>query len=195
MSSDRAGTCPTVVAMAAFATPAWDVFRVMTVCTGNICRSPMAEIVLRARFTAAGLADRVAIDSTGISSEEEGNPIDRRARLALRARGYAVDDSHRARRVHPADVSARDLVLAMTSQHARALRRLRSGAPDIDDDVVRMYRSFDPAAPVVRSGDPEHVLDVADPWYGGPADFEYCLTEVEAAADPIVAYVRDLLDQ
>ncbi|MGO1333580.1 MAG: low molecular weight protein-tyrosine-phosphatase, partial [Cellulosimicrobium funkei] len=99
-------------------------YRVMTVCTGNICRSPMAEVVLRDRFEAAGLGDRVVVDSTGISDEERGNPIDRRARAVLAEHGYVVDGTHRARQVRAGDLAARDLVLAMTAQHARALRRL-----------------------------------------------------------------------
>jgi len=155
-------------------------YRVMTVCTGNICRSPMAEIVLRDRFEAAGLD--VDVDSSGVSDEEHGNPIDRRARDVLVAHGYVSDGSHRARQVRASDLSSRDLVLAMTSQHARALRRIDPAA-----NVV-MYRSFDPDAP---DDGPEHLLDVDDPWYGGPENFETCLAEIEAAADGVVAYVRD----
>jgi protein-tyrosine phosphatase len=167
-----------------------DPYRVMTVCTGNICRSPMAEVVLRARFAEAGLADRVVVDSTGISDEERGNPIDRRARTALAARGYEVP-GHAARQTSGADLREHDLVLAMTSSHARALRRLGG---DVAGDRVRMYRSFDPAAPQVPEGGPERLLDVDDPWYGGAADFEHCLDEVEAAADGVVAHVRAVLD-
>ena len=146
-------------------------YSVMVVCTGNICRSPMAEIVLRERFAAAGLADQVVVDSTGMSDEERGNPVDRRARSVLVAGGYPAGDGHRARQVRPDD--QRDLVLAMTNAHARALRDL--------DPVL--FRSFDPDA----SGD----LDVADPWYGGPRDFEVCLAQIEAAADGIVDHVRN----
>lgn len=77
----------------------------MMVCTGNICRSPMAEDVLRARLREQSLDDRVVVDSTGISSEEHGNPIDRRAglRRQLTRRGYVGHDvdAHRARRVRP----------------------------------------------------------------------------------------------
>ncbi|WP_265522406.1 low molecular weight protein-tyrosine-phosphatase [Oerskovia flava] len=168
-----------------------DQFRVMTVCTGNICRSPMAEVVLRERFEAAGLGDRVVVDSTGISGEEHGNPIDPRARAVLAEHGHVVDGTHRARQVRPSDVVSHDLVLAMTSQHARALRRLTDGTPEgVPNGRVRMYRSFDPAAPTVAPGSPEHVLDIADPWYGGPEDFEVCLAEVEAAADGVVEHVR-----
>jgi protein-tyrosine phosphatase len=162
-------------------------YRVMTVCTGNICRSPMAEVVLRARFGSAGLGDLVVVDSAGISNEEHGNPIDPRAWTALAARGYDVP-RRAARQVRATDLPARDLVLVMTSAHARALRRLARDA-DATGRVV-MYRAFDPAAPRVPEGGPEHLLDVDDPWYGGPDQFESCLDEIEAAADGIVAHVR-----
>lgn len=161
------------------------VLRLMIVCTGNICRSPMAEVVLRDRLEAAGLADRVSVDSTGISDEERGNPIDRRARRALEARGYDVP--HRsARQVTAVDLASHDLVLAMTASHARALRALAREDAGLAARV-RMYRSFDPAAPV---GGAEHLLDVDDPWYGDQDGFEVTMDEVEAAADAIVDHVR-----
>lgn len=166
-------------------------YRVMTVCTGNICRSPMAEVVLRDRFEAAGLGDRVAVDSTGISAEEHGNPIDRRAARVLDRHGYDTAGAHRARPVEASELPERDLLLPMTAVHARALRRL--AGPELEDRV-RMYRSFDPAAPVLRPGDPEHRLDIDDPWFGGDTDFEDCLAQVEAAADGVVAHVRAALD-
>lgn len=158
-------------------------YRVMTVCTGNICRSPMAEVVLRDRFEAAGLGDAVVVDSSGVS-DEDGNPVDRRARAVLAEHGYPTGDGHRARRVTRDDVGSRDLILAMTTRHAQVLRSLAGSAQA--DPTIRMYRSFDPAA----DGAPEHQLDVADPWYGGPEDFEVCLTEIEAAADGVVDFVR-----
>lgn len=160
-------------------------YRVMTVCTGNICRSPMAQVVLAERFRAAGLGDVVVVDSTGISDEEHGNGIDRRAARVLAAHGYPVPQ-HAARRVRRGELGERDLVLAMTASHARALRAM---APD-DADRVRMLRSFDPEAPV---GGPEHRLDVDDPWYGDEAGFEVTLEEVEAAADGVVEHVRAAL--
>lgn len=168
-------------------------YRVMTVCTGNICRSPMAEVVLRDRFEAAGLGDRVVVDSTGVSDEEHGNPVDPRARRELAAHGYPTGDGHRARQVTPADLTARDLVLPMTAQHARRLRRLADGSPGAE---IRMFRTFDPDAP--RLGDPashdDPRLDVDDPWYGAQDGFATTLAEVEAAADGIVEHVRAALD-
>ncbi|WP_129339384.1 low molecular weight protein-tyrosine-phosphatase [Cellulomonas endophytica] len=162
----------------------------MTVCTGNICRSPIAEVVLRERLRAAGLADRVVVDSSGTSDEEHGNPVDPRARRVLAAHGYPTGEGHRAHRVRPDEVAGRDLLLAATSSHARALRRIaeRAGA---DDARVRLLRSFDPAAPRVVAGDAaESRLDIADPWYGDESDFRTTLAEVEAAADGVVEHVR-----
>ena len=78
----------------------------------------------------------------------------------------------------------------MTANHARALRRL---ARADDDGRIRMYRSFDPQAPVVGPGESEQMLDVDDPWYGDIEDFEHCLTEIEAAADGVVELVRSQL--
>ena len=161
-------------------------YRVMTVCTGNICRSPMAEIVLRSRFAAAGLADEVVVDSTGVSDEEHGNPIDERARRVLVAHGYDGGAGHHARQVEAAQLRERDLVLPMTALHARALRRMDPDAP------VVMLRRFDPAAPQVGPGD-ERRLDIDDPWWGGPLEFEHCLAQIEAAADGVVAHVRRAL--
>ena len=163
-------------------------YRVMTVCTGNICRSPMAEVVLRDRFEHAGLGDVVVVDSTGISDEEHGRPLDRRAERVLTAHGYAAP-LHRARQVTPADLASRDLVLAMTQAHARALRGLVHGDGSLTAHI-RMFRSFDPGAP---SGGPEHLLDVDDPWYGDQEGFEVTLAEVEAVADGIVEHVRSEL--
>jgi protein-tyrosine phosphatase len=164
-------------------------YRVMTVCTGNICRSPMAEVVLRDRFEAAGLGDRVVVDSGGTSSEELGNPIDPRAAQVLREAGYPVP-RRTAHQVSARDIAERDLLLPMTAQHAR---RLRTQAPtDADAEKVRMWRSFDPAAPSLDTVD-ESALDVEDPWYGGHDDFLATLEQVEAAADAIVDHVRERL--
>jgi protein-tyrosine phosphatase len=168
-------------------------YRVMTVCTGNICRSPMAEVVLRDRFEAAGLGEQVVVDSSGISDEETGNPIDPRAAEVLDEAGYAVP-RHAAHRVTRPEIAGRDLLLPMTARHARALRAL---APDAGAAArIRMFRSFDPAAPEPSGADATadaERLDVEDPWYGEREDFLSVLQQVEAAADGIVAYVRDEL--
>ena len=160
-------------------------YRVMTVCTGNICRSPMAQVVLADRFERAGLGHVVEVDSTGISDEEHGRPIDRRAQRVLAAHGYGVP-AHAARRISRDDLAAHDLLLPMTASHAAALRAL-AGGQDHVADRVRLLRTFDPAAP---TGGPDHLLDVDDPWYGDQAGFEVTLAEIEAAADGVVEHVR-----
>ena len=176
-------------------------FRVMTVFTGNICRSPMAEVVLRDRLRAAGLGpDVVVVDSTGVTDYEAGNPMDPRAARVLQTAGYDDDAlaGHVARHALREDVAAADLVLAMTSEHAQALRHLLG---DPQAPAVRMYRSFDPAAPAVAAAGPsgapagvdEHLLDVEDPWFGTYESFVTCLAEVEAAADGVVEHVRAAL--
>lgn len=159
-------------------------FRILTVCWGNICRSPMAEFALREAFEEAGLGDAVHVSSAGTSAEELGNAMDRRAIAALTRNG--VQDTgfraHRARRF-TADWFARfDLILAADYVHERILREL---APTAADQArVRLLRSFDPEA--VAAGD----LGMADPWYGGEADFDLTFAQVAAAISGVVDYVR-----
>jgi protein-tyrosine phosphatase len=154
-------------------------YRVCFVCTGNICRSPMAESVFRARVAEAGLDGRVEVDSAGTGGWHEGDGADPRTVSVLEESGYESD--HRARRFEPSWFSRLDLVVALDSGHLRALRRL---APTPEYAArVRLLRSYDPAA-----GDD---LDVPDPYYGGLDGFEECLEMVEAASEGLLAAVRE----
>ncbi|MEU2748726.1 low molecular weight protein-tyrosine-phosphatase [Streptomyces collinus] len=153
-------------------------YRVCFVCTGNICRSPMAEIVFRARVAEAGLDELVEVDSAGTGGWHEGDGADPRTVAVLEDNGYA--GGHTARQFQPSWFSRLDLVIALDSGHLGALRRL---APtEQDARKVRLLRSYDPAA-----GDD---LDVPDPYYGGTNDFEECLEMVEAASTGLLAAVR-----
>ncbi len=158
-------------------------YRITVVCTGNICRSPMAEFLLRERFEQAGLGDRVAIDSAGTTAWEEGNPADPRTLAALTEKGHGGDYSrHRARVFDKRWFPDIDLVLAADHGHYTVLRRL---APtDEDKDKIRMIRAFDPAG---LKGD---ALSIDDPWYGDEAAFDQTYEEISAAADGIVEFVR-----
>ncbi|MFI2431678.1 low molecular weight protein-tyrosine-phosphatase [Streptomyces sp. NPDC018693] len=154
-------------------------YRVCFVCTGNICRSPMAESVFRARVTEAGLDDLIEVDSAGTDGWHEGDGADPRTVSVLEEHGYAAH--HTARQFKPSWFARLDLVIALDSGHLRALRRL---APTEEDArKVRLLRSYDPA-----SGDD---VDVPDPYYGGMDGFEECLEMVEAAGTGLLAAVRD----
>lgn len=161
-------------------------YRITVVCTGNICRSPMAEFVLRERFEEAGLSDQVVIDSAGTTSWEEGNPADPRTITALERHGHTGDySSHRARVFDRRSFADVDLVLAADHEHYSVLRRL-AGVPEAQSKI-RMIRSFDPAQP---KGD---ALAIDDPWYGDDASFDRTYAEVVAAADGVVDFVRERL--
>ncbi|MGV1007930.1 MAG: low molecular weight protein-tyrosine-phosphatase [Dermatophilaceae bacterium] len=154
-------------------------FRITVVCTGNICRSPMAEIVLRRLLDEARVGG-VVVTSGGTGSWHIGDGADARALRILRQHGYD-GSGHRARQFDVSWFAQNDLILAADVGHQRALRRL---APDPDAvQKVRLLRSFDPDA--VAAG----TTDVDDPWYGTAEDFEQCFREVETACRGVAAYV------
>lgn len=164
-------------------------YTVMTVCTGNICRSPMAEIILRAEFERRGLADKVNVESSGVSDEEYGNPIDRRAVKVLKERGYELPAHHFAHRITRDEIERTDLFLPMTASHMRALLRQ---LPQAKRGEVHMYRSFDPNLPKPAAGR-EDSIDLVDPWYGGPREFEVAIDQIEEVAPYIVDWVEQQL--
>ncbi len=161
-------------------------YSIVAVCTGNICRSPMAELALRRAVETAGLAELVRIDSAGVSDEELGNPVDPRADELLRREGLDAS-RHAARVFDPVRFDDRDLVLALDVGH---WRRLRALAPDGTAAAkVRLLREFDPA---VAHLEPEE-LGIYDPWYGGPEDFETTYAMIAAAVPGVVrAVAREL---
>ncbi|MEU3530658.1 low molecular weight protein-tyrosine-phosphatase [Streptomyces murinus] len=167
-------------------------YRVCFVCTGNICRSPMAEYVFRARVAEAGLADRVEIDSAGTGGWHEGEAADPRTVTVLRDGGYDCD--HIARRFQPSWFARRDLVIALDAGHLRDLRRL---APTEDDArKVRLLRAYARRSTGVLAPDDslDGDLDVPDPYYGGPDGFAACLEMVEEASTGLLAAVREHLE-
>jgi protein-tyrosine phosphatase len=151
-------------------------YRVAVVCLGNICRSPMAHVVLEDLVRRAGLDDRVEVVSAGTGGWHVGNPMDRRAAAALTAHGYDASQ-HRARQFGRSWIEDCDLVLAMDStNHADVLEH----AHDPDEwERVRMFRDFDPRA---SEGD----RDVPDPYYGRDDGFQHVLAMVTRSAKVLV---------
>jgi protein-tyrosine phosphatase len=160
-SSDADGTC----------------VHVCFVCTGNICRSPMAEIVFTEALRREDLADRVRVSSAGTGDWHVGGPADPRSAETLRRAGY--DCTHVAAQISAQHLSA-DLVVALDSGHLAALRRLVA-----QPDRVVLLRSFDPGA--------DGNLDVPDPYFGGDHGFDEVLGMVHAAVPGLLAWVRSRL--
>ncbi|MBN7794087.1 low molecular weight protein-tyrosine-phosphatase [Microbacterium esteraromaticum] len=146
-----------------------DPFRVIFVCTGNICRSPMAEVVLRALSARHGLGSRVVSTSAGTGDWHVGERADERTIEALTRRGF--DGSlHRARQFAAATFAENDLIVALDRTHERILRAW--ARTEDDEGKVTLLRTFDPHA---------SSMDVPDPYYAGPEMFDSVLAMIETA--------------
>lgn len=150
------------------------------VCTGNICRSPMAEKMFAQQIRDRGLAEAVRINSAGTSPWHVGKGADHRATRVLRAHGYPTD--HCAAQVDAGHLGA-DLVVALGRDHLQLLQQL-----GVDAGRLRMLRSFDSSCGT-------YALDVADPYYGDQADFEEVFAVIEAALPGLHDWVDERLAQ
>jgi protein-tyrosine phosphatase len=167
-------------------------FRVLTVCTGNMCRSPAAAVILRQGLIQEGLADRIEVGSAGTSWDSEGMPMDDRTVKALVSAGFEEPFDHTARTVHQSELVEWDLVLAMTAEHAATMRRkvdeIPEGQPRPD---VLLWRQFDPVVPANAR---EEDMAVPDPWYEGQKAFDRTVLGMIRAMPSLVLYLRVQLD-
>ena len=147
-------------------------YRIALVCLGNICRSPMAHVVLEQQLADAGLADAVEVESSGTGGWHEGHPMDERAAATLTRADYDPT-RHRARTFDASWHDYHDLVLAMDRDNL--------GAVGGRDDRTRLFRDLDPVDP----GE-----EVPDPYYGGGEGFEEVLHMVERTSASLVTVLR-----
>jgi protein-tyrosine phosphatase len=156
--------------------------RVLMVCMGNLCRSPMAEAVLRAKLVQAGLDRAVAVDSAGTLGAFRGSPPDPRAVARAAARGYRLD-AISSRPLADADFERFDLLLAMDRDN---LERLRERGPAERQDRLQLLLPF-----AAQAGGKELPADeVPDPYYGPPAAFDAALDLIEPACDGLLQHLR-----
>jgi protein-tyrosine phosphatase len=150
--------------------------RILFVCTGNICRSPTAEVVFRTRAERAGLGDRVSVASAGTGDWHAGMPPDGRAIAHAAKRGYDLANV-RARKVGEEDFERFEWVLAMDQGNLRDLRALR---PASFAGRLGLFLDFVPHL---------GLRDVPDPYYGAALHFERVLDLVEQASDGFLKYL------
>ena len=147
------------------------VFRICFVCTGNICRSPMAEAIFRSLIARHGFERTLAVSSAATGDWHVGERADERTLAALEARGYD-GTAHRARQFDPAEFAAVDLVIAFDRGQERILRQWAT--TDHDRGKGQLLMSFDP-----ESHGP---VDVPDPYYSDAALFDSVLAMIERAS-------------
>ena len=157
-------------------------FRVCFVCSGNICRSPMAEVVFRDLAEKAGIGDRVVSSSAGTGDWHVGEPADRRAIMALHRRGYD-GATHRARQFEPEWFDEQDLVVALDHSHRRILDHWAGTSEN--RAKIAMLMDFAPHGGASR--------DVPDPYYSDDAMFDTVLDLIERACAGLVRQLEPAL--
>ncbi len=150
-----------------------DMIKVLFVCHGNICRSPMAEFVLKDMVKKAGLADQFEIASAATSTEEIGNPVHRGTRNKLRQVGISVDGK-RAVQLQKSDYGKYDYLIGMDEWNIRNMLRILGGDPE---GKVHKMLEFAGSA-----------RDVADPWYTG--DFEATYRDVVDGCEGLIKVLK-----
>jgi protein-tyrosine phosphatase len=149
--------------------------RVLFVCMGNICRSPIAQGVFENVLRREGLEDEVSVDSAGTGNWHVGSPPDERALSAASVRGLYIE-AQRARQISPEDCQVFDYILTMDDENYRIVSALCRG-----NAVVKPFLDFAPDSPE---------REVPDPYSGGPNEFEHVLDLVEEASKGLLDDIR-----
>jgi protein-tyrosine phosphatase len=159
--------------------------RVCFVCSGNICRSPTAEVVLNRQAAEAGLDGLVVADSAGTGSWHEGDDMDERSRATMEDAGYDVP-LHVAKQFQSSDFASRDLVITLDSGHQNVLWWLAVETPDVPAARAKTIplRHFDPLLA------PGEKPDVADPYYGEGGGFTEVLAQVERSCAELLSAIE-----
>ncbi|MGV8885837.1 MAG: low molecular weight protein-tyrosine-phosphatase [Microbacteriaceae bacterium] len=155
------------------------VFRICFVCTGNICRSPMAATVFGALVAKAGLDKFIAVSSAGTGDWHVGEQSDARTLASLAAKGYD-GSAHRARQFDPDWFDSLDLIIAFDRSHERILRAWANN--DRDRSKVHLLLSFD--------SDQSSTMDVPDPYYSDASLFDHVLGMIENASSALFAQIK-----
>jgi protein-tyrosine phosphatase len=150
--------------------------RVLFVCMGNICRSPLAQGVFENVLRREGLEDEVSVDSAGTGHWHVGSPPDERALSAASLRGLDLS-AQRARQIARDDCQNFDYILTMDEENYHMVSSLCRGSA-----VVRPFLDF-------ATGSPER--EVPDPYYGGSDGFEHVLDLVEEASEGLLEDIRE----
>ena len=153
--------------------------KVMFVCTGNICRSPLAHAVLEHKARERGLSDALEVESSGIHSYHIGDNADSRMRQTARDRGVTLD--HKARHLSRQDLNEYDLLLAMDRSHYREMERMAAGDPTLVSKI-QLFGSY---------LDSDQAPDIPDPYYGGQSGFDLVFEMVSEGCDSLLEGLSD----
>ncbi|MEM6803898.1 MAG: low molecular weight protein-tyrosine-phosphatase [Bacteroidota bacterium] len=153
--------------------------KVLFVCLGNICRSPMAEGLFLKQVKEAGLSDKIEIDSCGTGAWHVGDKADPRMRET--ASRHGINLLSRARKVEITDFREFDYIIPMDNSNLMNLQRMATHVPDIKAAIIKM-RYFDEG---------NENADVPDPYYGGEQGFEDVFQMLDRSCAALLAFIRE----